>query len=210
MFLRIHFRLKLESSQERKNKGNIVVKTGGQGTSIDSVQLFGGQTFRLCRYISCYTISVSLRQRIIRPRRIQGDQLRVKKRRKNKTKQNKNRFCVTLFTLSFGGMTGNDLGEIWVTKSQAKLTASVETPQWGTADAEKTHLLRTQSSKVLPFKPEAGPYTAMHATPTGRDFLFANFYPSGAFTCIFSKSSSDFFLCWLWLTPVPVWAHRIK
>ena len=43
--------------------------------------------------------------------------------------------------------------------------------QWGTADAEiETDLLTLQSSKVLHFKPGAGPYIALHATPTARDF----------------------------------------
>ena len=31
-------------------------------------------------------------------------------------------------------------------------------------------------------------------------FLPCLFLPSGPFTCIFSKTSPDFFLCWLWLT----------
>ena len=35
-------------------------------------------------------------------------------------------------------------------------------------------------------------------------FLLAFLYPFGPFTCIFSKTSLDFILCWLWLTPVPV------
>ena len=50
----------------------------------------------------------------------------------------------------------------------------------------------------------------MHAMPTARDFFRANFYPSGPFTFIFPKTSSKFFLCWLWLTPVPVWTRIIK
>ena len=74
----------------------------------------------------------------------------------------------------------------------------------------RTHLSKNQRSKVFPFKPGAGRYVAMHAMPAVRDFLHANFYPSGPFTCIFSKTSPDFFLCWLWLTPVPVWACRVK
>ena len=49
----------------------------------------------------------------------------------------------------------------------------------------KTHLSRTQSSNVLPFKPAAGPYIAMDATPTARDFFLADCYPSDPFTCIF-------------------------
>ena len=41
----------------------------------------------------------------------------------------------------------------------------------------KTHLLRSQSSKVLLLKPGAGPYIALHATPTAKDFFLANFLP---------------------------------
>ena len=51
----------------------------------------------------------------------------------------------------------------------------------------KTRLLRTQSSKLLPFKPGTGPYITMHARPTARDFFRAYFYPSGPFACIFPK-----------------------
>ena len=65
----------------------------------------------------------------------------------------------------------------------------------------KPHLLRTQSSKVLPSKRGVGQYLAIHATLTARDFFLAYFYPSGPFACIFSKTS---LLCWLRLTPVSV------
>ena len=42
----------------------------------------------------------------------------------------------------------------------------------------KSHLMRTQSLKVLPLKPGAGQYIAMHtALPTARDVFLANFYP---------------------------------
>ena len=51
----------------------------------------------------------------------------------------------------------------------------------------KSHLLRTQSLKVLPLKSGVGEYIAMHATLTARNFFLANFYPSGQFTYIFSK-----------------------
>ena len=40
-----------------------------------------------------------------------------------------------------------------------------------------THPLRTQSSNVLPFEPGTGPYIALHATPTAKDFCLANFLP---------------------------------
>ena len=68
----------------------------------------------------------------------------------------------------------------------------------------KSYLVRTQSLNVLPLKPGVGQYIAVHATLTARDFFLAYFYPSGSFSCIFSKTSPDFFLCWLWPTPVPV------
>ena len=61
-----------------------------------------------------------------------------------------------------------------------------------------SYLLRTQNLKVLPSKPGVGQYIAIHATPTARDFFLANFNPSRPVTCIFfSKTSPEFFLCWL-------------
>ena len=57
----------------------------------------------------------------------------------------------------------------------------------------KTHLLRTQSSEVLPLKPGVDQFLAMQASPTATDFFLANFYPPGPFTCIFSKTSPKFF-----------------
>ena len=38
-------------------------------------------------------------------------------------------------------------------------------------------------------------YIVMHATLTARYFSCANFYSCSLFTCIFSKTSPDFFLC---------------
>ena len=58
----------------------------------------------------------------------------------------------------------------------------------------KSHLIRTQSLNVLPLKPGVGQYIAMHAMLTARDIFLANFYLSGPFTCIFSKTS--------WVFPV--------
>ena len=59
----------------------------------------------------------------------------------------------------------------------------------------KSHLMRTQSLKVVPLKPGVGQYIAMHATLTARDFFLANFYPSCPSICIFFKTSPEFFLC---------------
>ena len=58
----------------------------------------------------------------------------------------------------------------------------------------KSHLVKTQSLNVLPLKPGVGQYIAIHATLTARDFFLAYIYPSGPFTCIFSKTSPDLFL----------------
>ena len=63
----------------------------------------------------------------------------------------------------------------------------------------KSHLVRTQSLHVLPLKPGVGQYIAIHATLTARDFFLAYFYTSDPITCIFSKASPEFSLCWLWL-----------
>ena len=64
----------------------------------------------------------------------------------------------------------------------------------------KSHLVRTQSLNVLSLKPGVGQYIAIHAALTARGFFLAYFYLSGPFTCIFSKTSPDFSMCWLWLT----------
>ena len=53
----------------------------------------------------------------------------------------------------------------------------------------ESHLMRTQSLKVLPLKPGVGQYIAMHATLTARDFFL---YPSGPFICIFQKPLLSF------------------
>ena len=51
----------------------------------------------------------------------------------------------------------------------------------------KSHLVRTQSLKVLLLKPGVGQYIAIHATLTVRNFFIAVICPSGPFNCIFSK-----------------------
>ena len=59
----------------------------------------------------------------------------------------------------------------------------------------RSHLLRTQSSKVLPLKPRLGQYIAMHAMPTAKNFFPADFYLPSPFTFIFSSISPKVFLC---------------
>ena len=60
----------------------------------------------------------------------------------------------------------------------------------------KSHLERTRSLNILPLKPVVGQYIAIRAMLTARDFFLVSSYPSGP--------SPSFFLCWLWLMPVPV------
>ena len=57
----------------------------------------------------------------------------------------------------------------------------------------KSHLMRTQSLKVLPLKPGIGQYIATHATLTARDFFLDDFYPSSPFTRIFFQNLSQVF-----------------
>ena len=56
----------------------------------------------------------------------------------------------------------------------------------------KSHLLRTQSLKVLTLKPGVGQYIAMHATLTARDFFLVSFYAFCPFTYIFPNLSRVF------------------
>ena len=68
------------------------------------------------------------------------------------------------------------------------------TPQWRAVDTEiKIPSGENTELKRSPFKPGVGQYIAIHATLTSRDFFLAYFYPSGLFTCIFSKTSPYFF-----------------
>ena len=77
-------------------------------------------------------------------------------------------------------------------------------PRWVAADAEiKVPSGENTELKRSPFKAWSRSIYS-HATLTARNFFLAYFYPSSLFTCIFSKTSPVFFLCWLWLTLVPV------
>ena len=59
----------------------------------------------------------------------------------------------------------------------------------------QAYLLRTKSSKVLHLKPGAGPYIAMHAMPTARDFFLAIVYlPVHSLAFILKPLPSFFFL----------------
>ena len=78
-------------------------------------------------------------------------------------------------------------------------------PQWGAADAEikvpsgeNTGLKRSPS---IAWSRSVYSHTC-YAYCQG--FLPCLFLPLNPFTCNFSKTSPDFFLCWLWLTLVPV------
>ena len=71
----------------------------------------------------------------------------------------------------------------------SKVLCSSLSPPWGAADAEiKVASVENTELKDSPFKAwSMSVYIAIHATLTARDFLFAYYYPSGPFTCIFPK-----------------------
>ena len=48
---------------------------------------------------------------------------------------------------------------------------------------------------VCVLKSGVGQYVATHATLTARDYFLADFYPSGPFARISSKTSPEFFPC---------------
>ena len=69
-------------------------------------------------------------------------------------------------------------------------------PQLEAADAEiKVSSVENTELKCSPLKPGTGQYIAIRATLIASDFFLANFYLSGPFTRIFSKTSPEFFLC---------------
>ena len=60
----------------------------------------------------------------------------------------------------------------------------------------KSHLLRSQSLKILPLKPGVSLcIKAIHATLTARNFVLTNFYPTGPVACIFFQTSVELYLC---------------
>ena len=69
-------------------------------------------------------------------------------------------------------------------------------PAVAAADAEiKVPSDENKELKDSPFKAWSWSLYSMHATLTARDFLLANFYPSGPFTCIFSSKLLPSFSC---------------
>ena len=93
-------------------------------------------------------------------------------------------------------------------KSLMKLTNSPKTDNKYTYKTQKS-ILSVQSTlfktelKHSPFKAWRRLVYSHTCYAYSQEFL-PHFYPSSPFTCVFSKTSPDFFLRWLWLTPVPV------
>ena len=80
-----------------------------------------------------------------------------------------------------------------------------DTLQWGVADTEiKVPSDENTELKHSRFKAWSRSIYSHTCYAYCQGFLPCLFLPSGTFTCIFSKTSPNFFLCWLWLTPVPV------
>ena len=111
-------------------------------------------------------------------------------------------WCVIMYSLFCATFTGyqhaQELTRFQPCTSTLSLTHLLSISLSGELRTQKlkSPLVRTQSLNVIPFKPEVGQYIAIHATLTARDFFLAYFYTSSPFTCIFSKTSSNFFLCW--------------
>ena len=91
-------------------------------------------------------------------------------------------------------LTHKSLTELFLACLVLPLSFAFAPPRSGELCTQKlkSHLLRTQSFKVLPLKPGVGQYIAIHTTLIARDFFFANFYLSGPFTCIFPKPLPSF------------------
>ena len=78
-------------------------------------------------------------------------------------------------------------------------------PQCGAADAELTsHLVRTQSLNVFPFKAWRRSVYSNTSYAYCQEFLPRLFLPFHSIHLHFLKTFPDFFLRWLWLTPVAV------
>ena len=83
-----------------------------------------------------------------------------------------------------------------------KICFSLEVPpQWGAADAEiKDPSGENTELKRSPFKAWSRSVYSHTCYAYCQGFLSCLFLHFGPFTCIFSKTSPDFSLCWLWLT----------
>ena len=78
-------------------------------------------------------------------------------------------------------------------------------PQWGTADAEiKVPSRENTERKRSPFKAWSRSVYCHTCYAYYQEFLPCLFLPFWSIHLHFSKTSPDFFLHWLWLTPVPV------
>ena len=76
-----------------------------------------------------------------------------------------------------------------------------EAPQWGAADAEiKVPSGKNTELKRSPFKALRRSIHSHTCYAYCQGFLPCLFLHFRPFTCIFSKTSPDFFLCWFWLT----------
>ena len=78
-------------------------------------------------------------------------------------------------------------------------------PQWGAADAEiKVPSSENTQLKRSPFKAWSRSVYGHTCYAYCQGFLPCLFLPFRSIHLDFSKTSLDFFLCWLWLTPVAV------
>ena len=83
--------------------------------------------------------------------------------------------------------------------------------QWGAVDAEiKVSSCEHTELKRSPFKAWSRSVYSHTCYDYCQEFLPCLFLPLQSIHLHFAKPSHDFFLRWLWLTPVPVKARRMK
>ena len=99
----------------------------------------------------------------------------------------------------------NDVSLSFPSFTIVSLDASNATPQWGAADAEiKVPSGENTELKRSPFIAWSRSVYSYTCYAYCQGFLPCLFLPFQSIHLHFSKTSPDFFLCWLWLTLVPV------
>ena len=112
-----------------------------------------------------------------------------------------------------GNCVHSSSGDIIIHYSTRRHIKLMKTPQWGTADAEIQipSVVEYSELKGSPFKAwsrSAFPPCMLCLLPGISALLISTLLVHPP--VFFSQTSPKFFLCWLWVTPVPVWVRRIK
>ena len=157
---------------------------------------FKGRTFKLC-VLTRWDFNFCVRSSPLRGRR---RRMKEKKRKKERKQRENSCFvcCTRCAWQRTATRTKTHQHKCFSQTLHNYTSTHCHIPRSGELRMQKlkSHLVRTQSLNVLLLKSGVGQYIAIHATLTARKFFLAYFYPSSPFTCIFSKTSPNFFLCW--------------